>query len=253
MSRHWPPTRGDNKGQLERFTLTGITASYSDRGMFYVSITASAINVYKDVDRAVGDLVATGSHSTPTSWTKITLSQNGSSGVSGSVYLLYQEADATIEVWPTFNTDTELGVAAVSISSYPKSSGTTFLDQHAKTMEDFVRLLRQRIPPQPGSLRASGTRRLDTAGPWRVNSVGDYECVRLQNLIDYREWALHRTLELIYRSPKLKLLGDETQLSLINEEAEMASAAWAAVLPLVDADLDLDADREVKRFRLGRG
>jgi hypothetical protein len=252
----WPPTRGDQLNQLERFTLTGLTATYTFRGMLFVSIAATTVKLYRDIDRGGSDEVASGTHAAPTDWTKVTLAAVNASGITGSCYIKYSAVDAAIEVWPAFNTDTELQALNINIADWPATEGTSFATQHQKAAEDFVRLMRQKIPPTPqrilGRSATLGTSRGDLSSIWRVNSVGDYEMVRLQNLDDYREWALHHVNALIYASPN-RILPEEEQAALRDQEKQAAAEAFAEVIPLVDWDADLDADEELPRFRISRG
>lgn len=256
----YPPIRGDGSNQVERFVLAGVTATYSLRGKLFGSLTATTVKLYRDVERASGDEVATGTHASPTTWTKISLTAVNTSGITGSVYVKFTAADATWEVYALLNTDSELAVERIDIDRYPKTAAaSTFEAQHKKAVEDFVRLMQQRVSPQPGRAITGGggspllgTLRGDVSSPWRVNSVGDYELVRLQNVDAYRQWALHHTLAMIFRTVNRLVPDNETQLRVIEEETELASKAWAETIPLIDADDDMDADREVLRFRIAR-
>lgn len=251
---HYPPTRGDGKAQLERFVLTGITASYSFRGMLFGDLTATTVDLYRDVSRASGDKVATGTHAAPTSWTKVTLSQSNSSGISGSCWVKYSEADALWEVYPTFCTDTEIAVIQYDITRW-LSARTNFYDIHKRVMEEFVRLMRQRIPPRyfeahvPGA--PSGLDRGDTYLPWRKNSVGDLELVGIHNLEDYRAWAEYKALDYIFRLGRT--IPEDTQLQVMEDVEERANAAWAETIPQFDADQNMSADSEHKRWKISRG
>src|SRR3990167_1005090 len=120
---YYPPIRGDASNQIERLTLIGLLASNTDKGKLYGDLTATTVDLYESIDRASGYKVATGSHSAPTTWTKITLSQANSSGVSGSIWVKYTAADAIWEVYPLLATDTELEVAVIDFGRYPKQSG----------------------------------------------------------------------------------------------------------------------------------
>ena len=250
---HYPPTRGDNKAQLERFVLTGVTAAFSFRGMFFGDMTATTVDLYRDVSRASADKIATGTHAAPTSWTKITLAQANSSGVSGSCWVKYSEADALWEVYPTFATDTELAVVQYDITRW-LSARTNFADIHKRVMEEFVRLMRQRVPPaysETPENPSAGSRRGDVYLPWRKNSVGDLELVGLHNLEDYRTWAEYKALELIFRMGRT--IPEDTQLQIMTDVTERAAAAWAETIPQFDSDGNMSADGEGKRFRISRG
>lgn len=252
---YWPPTRGLAKNQLERFTLTGMTAANTDRGRLHGDLTATTIDLYRDVSRDAADKVASGAHAQPSTWTKITLAAANDSGLSGSCWVKYDSADATWEVYPMLATDTELDSVCIGLTSlYPKGGGSTFVAQHVKAREDFVRLMQQRVPPTASRAgRITGVRRGDTAGPWRVNSVGDYELVRLANVEAFSEWAIHWTIAMIVRQANRLTPDLETQLRAIEEEEELAERAWSQTIPLIDADDDMDADTEVRRRRISRG
>lgn len=255
----WPPLRGEGHNQLERFAFTGMTSANTDRGRGYVSVTATTVDIYSDYERTL--LVASGSHSQPTTWTKVTLATANTSGLSGSCYLKYVALTSIVEVFIILATDDDLAAERIDINRYPKTGGTptTFAIQHVKIREDFVRIMLSRIPPVlagRGSLApgfASGSLRGSYSAPWRINSIGDFELVRLQNVESYGEWAIHATLAVIFRTVNRLIPNEDTQLRMVEEEAALASAAWAETIPLFDDDDDLDADRQSKRFRVSRG
>lgn len=260
---HFPPTRGDANAQLERFSFpSGITASNTYRGMLFGEITATLIKLYKDPARGASSLVLQGTHgqtlaSTNTTYSSVTLTAQNSSGIADStVYFCGKAATDDWEVWPSLTTDTELDNMAISFSTLYRQGTTTFYTQHKEVMEEFVHLMRQRVPPMPGRdlERNIGTRRNDLANVWRVNSVGDYELVRLQNVDDYaRGWARWKAIEYILNSATRLLPDEETQLRYIADAREQAQQGWARIVPLVDEDHDLDADAEVRRFKIRRG
>lgn len=255
----WPPTRGDNLNQVERIVLTGITSSNSDKGKHYLNLTATVLEVYKDRELTSKVAEVSGGHLGPTTWTKATLTATNGSGLSGSIYFRYLGTDASIEVFATLCTDAEMDVAFIDFARWPKQTGqSTFENQHQKTREDFVRKLRQKVPPVPRRGFSIGglvdqTVRGDVSSIWRVNSIGDYELARLQNVADYIEWARHYTFAGIARTANRILKGGEEQLELITDEEAAAEAAFAEIVPLVDADQDYDADDEVNPFHIARG
>lgn len=252
----WPPTRGDSANQTERWTFsTGITASNSDRGAFHCKVTATALELYEDAALSSKVAEASGGHGAPSTRTVKTLTAVNSSGLGDiKVDFLYVQADSVIEVYPTLATDTELEAEVLDFSRWPKQSGeTTFLVQHKKTVEDFVRKMQQKFSPVGAKAQSiTGTRTGDMANMWVLNGRGDYELKRLQNVVAYREWALHRTIARIARTVN-RVLGEDMQLQMIEEHEKMAEAAFAEIFPLVDFDADLDADVEVPRFRFLRG
>src|SRR5688500_12045275 len=129
----WPPTQGDQDAQCERWSLSGVTATYSNRGMLFAKITSTDVELYRDIDCGASDKVATGSHAQPSSRTKITLSASNNSGLTGSVYLLYTGADSTIRVWPTLATDSDLDIVAIGVGLWPKQAGqATWENQHQR-------------------------------------------------------------------------------------------------------------------------
>jgi hypothetical protein len=250
---YWPPIRGDGLNQVERLTLAGLTASNTDRGKLYGDLTATTVDLYKDVSRGASDKVASGAHLAPSSWTKITLTESNTSGVSGSIWVKYNSADALWEVYPILATDTELEIAVIDFQRYPKqSAGTTHFNQHKRTREEFVRKMLQHLPPKPNAqLLVSGVSRGSRIGPWIVNSVGDFELKYLHNVEDYREWAIHFTIHHIARTVNHALV-DTDQIRAIEDALDLADKAWAEVIPLYDDDADMDADREELRGRISR-
>lgn len=252
----WPPTRGDSHNQTERWNITGVTAANSDRGCLYPKITDTALELYKDRELGASDLVAqvSGGHGASGAWAKKTLTEANTSGIAGSLGFRYIAADSGLEVYPLLTTDTELDAMYIGATSiYPKNGAATFFTQHRRTREEFVNLMQQRHPPAPAALRSlAGTRRGDTSDMWVVNSTGDYEIKKLQNVVAWRTWAVHFVMAMIARQPN-RSLDEDTQLRAITDADEAAKNAWAEIRPLVDFDQDMDADVEIPRYRVYRG
>lgn len=256
MPAFWPPLRGDNAGQVERVTLTGAAASNTDAGCVYFKVTATLLEVYEDIDLTSKVCEVTAGHGSPTTFTKKTLAEVNSSGLSGSVYFKYVEADSIIRCYPLLCTDTEIEVRYNGFGNrFPKTGGlATFFDQHVQARRDFVAKMQDAIPPMPQRRgNAQGVVKGQYAGPWRVNSVGDYELVRLQNIDRYCNlWAPHYAVSIIAALPML-VMEQADQVALLTDAGEAASKAWAGITPLIDADDDLDADEEQPRFEILRG
>lgn len=247
----WPPIRGDGLNQLERFTLAGVTGTYSDHGKLYGKITATKVELYKDQDRA--SLVADGLHNSGADFAKVTLAASGSSGISGTCYIDYQEADSIWEVHAFLAVDEDLNSAYIDFGRWPKETGeTTREKQHIRTQREFVRLMRQLVPPKPSAqILVSGIARGSRVGPWVVNSKGDFELKYLHNVEDYREWAIHFTAWHAMRTVS-PIMRDSDQLQMPEDARELADKAWAEVIPLYDDDADMDADREQQKNTISR-
>ena len=111
----------------------------------------------------------------------------------------------------------------------------------------------QRLPPVPNQYYAqTGTLRGTRHGPWVVNSKGEYELKYLHNIDDWREWAIHFTMEHIARTTN-HVLEEADQIRVIEDAGALAEKAWAGVIPLIDEDADMDADREAPRSKISRG
>ena len=248
----WPPIRGDAKNQLERFTLAGVTGTWSDRGKLYGAITATKVELYKDQDH--GTLVADGLHSSGADFAKVTLAVSGGSGISGTCYIDYQEADSEWVVYPLLAVDEDINSAYIDFTRWPKEAGeTTREKQHIRTRQEFVRLMRNRIPPSPGAdYIATGIVRGARLGPWLVNSKGDFELKYLHNVEDYREWAIQYTAFHTMRTVS-PVLEDVDQVRMVEGAQALADKAWSEVIPLYDDDADMDADREGQRHKISRG
>lgn len=85
---------GDTGSQLSSLSLTGETLQNTDNGTLYWNLTqtggTSKVEIWKDADKASGNLVASG---TRTGDGSITLTAQNSSGISGSVTVAYTTDD----------------------------------------------------------------------------------------------------------------------------------------------------------------
>ena len=247
----WPPVRGDDKNQTERWTLAGVIASNSDQGRLFCEITATTLILYKDRDLSSSVAEVSGGHGSPSTWTKKALVALNTSGVTGSVYFKFDSAD-TVEVYALLATDAELEVLVPGFDKWPKQTGeTTFEKQLKKTREDFVGKLLLTQPPLAGGRRSVGSVS-DSGTIWRVNSIGDFEVRRLQNVWSYRNWALWYTMAMICRQNRYVLL-EADQIALLDEAEENAEKAWGETQALIDHGEDFDADEEILRYTVQRG
>ena len=251
----WPPVRGDASNQTERWALAGVTASNSDQGRLFAVLTATTLILYSDRDLTASVAEVSGGHGAPSTWTRKSLVALNASGVTGSVYLKYSAADAIIEIYALLATDAELSVLVPGFDKWPYQTGqTTFENQHKKTREDFIGKLLLTQPPLAGGRRtaaavAAGS---DAGTIWRVNSIGDFEVRRLQNVWSYRNWALWYTMAMICRQNRY-VLEEADQIALLDEAEENAEKAWSEAQVLIDAGEDLDADEEIPRYTVSRG
>lgn len=250
----WPPVRGDDKNQTERWNIPGVTSANSDQGRLFADWDDTTLYLYKDRGLAVGDRVASVAHLQPSSWTKLALTEANTSGITAAtVYFKYDSAD-TIEVYPLLCTDAELDVALPGFDRFPKQSGqTTFENQLRKTREDLVSKLLMTQPPLAGGRPSLASAAGNDAGTiWRVNSVGDFEVRRLHNVWGYRNWAIWYAIAMIMRQNR-PILKEADQLFMIEDADTRAEAAFAEAQVLIDAGEDLDADVEVHRYTIERG
>lgn len=247
----WPPTRGDNLNQTERWSLAGVTGTHSDGGCLYAEITATTLILYKGADLATADKVAevTGGHGAPPTRTKLALAALNTSGLTGSVYFKYAGTDALLEVWPQLGTDDEIHVLIPDFDRWPKQNGqTTFANQLQKAREKLVQALMTAYPPRPTASSSAG----DASNIWVRNDRGDYEVKRLHNVRAFRDFTLWKAIEMIVQQTR-PILDETDQFTMIEDAGERAKEEFASVVVLVDADQDLDADREEPRFRIYRG
>lgn len=250
---HWPPSRGDNLNQCERWTLNGVTATYSDRGRLHVEITATTLILYKGADLATADKVAevTGGHGAPSTRTKKTLAALNTSGITGSVWFKYAGADAVLEVYPILATDTEMAQNILDFGRWPVQPGqTTFENQHIQTREDFIERMLEAFPPSSRNYAPGGTHRGDSADLWVMNDAGDWELKKLSNVWSYRKFAIHHCMAKIATTSRVMEGAD--QIELLQDHQALADKAFATVKPMVDHDQDMDPDVELNPYRIYR-
>ena len=88
---------------------------------------------------------------------------------------------------------------------------------------------------------------------WHINGEGDWELKGLENIIDWRTWAVNYSLWLIW--DRKARSGDDGLVERANRYLEDSERAWLRVPYLVDSDRDEVADRplEIRTFTLERG
>lgn len=247
--------RRDNNDSLEQIKLAGVvylaSGANTDRGRLYASLTKSGVtvtlNLYKDDALAAGDLVTSGSV-TDADGATITLTEDNTSGLTGSVILRDYVADDTdLILYAALADDQDLDEIEANLSNLYLNSETHFGNIHQRVLRDLHTTLTRRLPP-----RVTYRYQVQLINhPFRENLKGDFEIARLQNVEAYRDWAVYKALSIIFRSQRAAFDGDMFALGSAYEER--ADKLMAQIVPILDTDSDGDAEVIVTGTPFKRG
>lgn len=259
---------GDADSQLEAWRIDGANDSNTDRGVAYAKIVNPGggnvtVELYSDRARESSDLVASGTGSVNT---RISLTSQNGSGMSGSVKAITAAATSAIELVLQLATRNDIEeredrIAQLLLEDPAENDFDTVL---RATMRQFLLRIQYRFPPvplindplntfetlQPPSPRGRVERFAEVL--WRRNGEENFELVGLQNPGDWKEWAI---LDVRARLWDRRSDNDPTIMELKNQLMAEADRQWEIVQPWVDIGLDKSPDRIVrtKSLRIGRG
>lgn len=250
---------GDREGVLNAWRFTGYDDSNTDRGRLYVTTTAAGgtitVSVYKDLERTLK--VAEGSGS---ALSRITLAEQNSSGISGSVYAETVNALATITIYLSVVSDRDLEKRDERISGLlpEEPLESTFVDIWEQVMIQLYLQIQAIYPPPVFAgdpLRFPGTASVQEAGSkglpdiysielWTLNSQNEWELKGLQNPRDFVEWGINYALYLIWNR-KVRS-ADDPIAGRAMHYLDRANTQWDMVPILADTDRDGIPERPVK-------
>ena len=258
----------DKLGRYSAWRTSGIRDEVSDRGALYLTFAPNGANVdmsvFRFLERQPADLVAevlnapVGSPTTPV---RVTAVPVGLSRLTGSTLVEDNAASSGVTIWVQLATLDDLKEREGDVDAF--FTGSAALCPFETISRACMRQLYLNIqslfpPPQrsapPLSLRGAGPRQvagrrglpdLDATDFWSLNPEGDWELVGLQNISDFKEWAIAWSLGLIW---KRKAGGDNDEmLKRSKSYFEEASDQFSLLPFLADFDRDGTPEREVRR------
>lgn len=261
IPRRFPHIAVGNSVDMEAWRVTGLNDANSDRGLLYVDAEDDGaggirIKVFSDFDKTV--LVAQGNGPVGAG-IRITATEQADSGLTVSVIKPDTSEITGIELWVQLAT-------LADIAEREDDARGFFLGDPPEVNFDVVALATMRKfylgmqanfpPPQRTSaplafLDSSPTQKAGRRGLpdsdgidlWALNVENDWELVGLQNVGDWKEWAILWSLHLIW---KRKAGGSEDPLFIRSESYKQeAKEAWRGVPVQVDIDHDKTPDREI--------
>ena len=255
-------------GFYSAWRVDGIRDEVSDRGALYPSFAASGANVIMSVysDRERTQLVAQSAASAIGA--RVTATPMNSSRLTVSCWVESNAASASVIIWVQLATLADVEEAEDDAAAF--FQGTAAIYPFAIVGRACMRQLYLNVqalypPPQragaPLSLygtgpQVAGKRGLpdrDATSFWSLNSEGDWELVGLQNIADFKEWAIAWSLGFIW---KRRAGGSDDQLlERAQGYFEDAVQQWGLLPFLVDCDGDGAPERQVRRSSglIGRG
>lgn len=252
---------GDSGDVFSAWRVKGLTDENSDRGALYPSSVDDPLGirilVYSDYERT--ELVAEGAGALGS---RVTAVEVADSGLEVSVMIAAGASPATnnVVLWVQLAT-------LADISEREDDARAFFTEDPPERNFDVVALATMRQfylnvqalfpPPQrevdPLALRAEreqiagGSGRPDSDGPdlWALNGEGDWELVGLQNVSDWKEWAILWSLSILWKRKAGS--AEDPMRERAAGYADDAAEAWAIVPVLVDKLRDRTPSRQVRR------
>lgn len=248
---------GDAFSQLEAWRFAGLAEGNTDRGRLYVSVAESGgnaqVSVFSDRERTA--LVAQGTGAIDS---RVTLAEQGGSGLSGSVIARLSTVSATITLFPQLCSQEDIReredrALELLLEDPAETALTSILTAVSRA---FLLEFSNRYPPPSRSsntLRLSGTTLSVESGSlgeldqiaqslWALNGESDWELVGLQNPGDYREWAILQSRAIAWDR---RGRGEEDTVTARGASLfRQADRAFNRVQPLVDVDRDTTPERE---------
>ena len=137
----------DDLSQLSDIGLTGFTRATTDDLRLYAAVEFNSpdyqVKLYKNASRESGSLVASGS--APESQATVTLSEENSSGISGSAKLDYSSDDDGIELLLGYADISDLQVYEASIDALLPSGEQDFYPQQNEAFFQVNQILRHKL------------------------------------------------------------------------------------------------------------
>jgi hypothetical protein len=251
-------------GNYSAWRVDGLRDEVSDRGALYPSFANAGaglvdIRIYSDRERTV--LVAEGLAQPITARVVASPTGTPSSRLTVSCMANSDQATAAVTIWVQLAT-------LADIEEREDDAGAFFRGSAAICSYDVIgrACMRQLYlnvqalfpPPQragaplslhgTSSVQIAGRRGLpdlDAPAFWSLNGEGDWELVGLQNVSDFKEWAIAWSLGLIWK--RRAGSADDPMLRRSQLYFEEARDQWVLLPYLVDMDRDGTPEREVRR------
>ncbi len=261
-------TTGDGTPVAEAWRFDGFSDENTDRGRLHVTtvVVGSTLrfDCYSDRDKTA--LVCTGAAA---KGSRATLAESGSSRLSGSVKVLEVVADTVLTVYLALATDRDIEKRDDRIRGLlgEEPAEGDFRAVWELVIREFYLRIQADVPPPSfvgDPLRFPGTSSQQTAGRsglpdirgvdlWHLNGEGDWEIKGLENVVDWRTWAIEYSLWLIW--DRKARSGEDEIVARANRYLEDAKDSWQRVPYMVDSDRDEIADRPltIRSMTLERG
>lgn len=264
-------------GHYSAWRVDGIRDQVSDRGALYLTFDPNGagvdIRVFRDRERtllvAEGLAQPVGTATTPVRVTAAPTVGPPASRLTVSCLAASNSASASVVIWVQLASLEDITEREDDAQAFFK--GSSAMCQFEVISRACMRQLYLNIqalfpPPQragaplslhgTGPLQIAGKRGLpdiDATEFWSLNPEGDWELVGLQNIADFKEWAIAWSLGLTW---KRRAGGaDDRMLKRSVAYFEEARDQWSLLPFMVDFDHDGTPEREVRRSSrmIGRG
>lgn len=245
---------GDNLQEFELWRLRRVDDRNSDRGRFYVDSDSADVRLYNRRDKPASSLVAIATGTTG----QVDFVAQNNSGLEGSVFRKNGSTTGNVTVFHYLCGGQDIREYDDRAEEMLINGEVDFEVALRQMMRAFLLQMAAEYPPPPGvspPLRfvqteieegVRGTPEWGAQYFWSLAGNGEWEMTGLQNPSDYRNWAIYKTLELVY--DRKARSGDLTDAVFARARyfEDRAMKAWKQARPWVDFDGDLLPDRQPK-------
>lgn len=261
-------TTGDGAPVAEAWRFDGFDDGNTDRGRLHVTTVVVGAELrfdcYKDRDKTA--LVCQGAAAIGA---RAVLADQNNSGISGSVMVVTVAPDTRLTVYLALATDIDIEKRDDRIRGLlgEEPAECDFRAVWELVIREFYLRIQSDIPPPAfvgDPLRFPGTSSQQTPGAsgladvrgidiWHLNGEGDWEIKGLENVKDWRTWAVEYSLWLIWDRKARD--GEDTLVARADRYLDDSKQSWQRVPYMIDSDRDEVADRplEIRSLTLERG
>lgn len=246
---------GDQDQEFSDWDLRGVNDENSSRGRLYVESSATTVELYRDRAKAAGDLMAVATAGAGV--TAVFVPQNNSL-LSGSVYRSGGHVTSAVVIYAGLCSEQDLREFDDRLDGMLLEGEVDFGFPIREATRQFLIMFASIYPPPPGissPLRfvadllepgRKGSPEWSSQYYWSLTRSGVWELTGLQNVSDYRSWAIYKTLAIIYERKARAGDASDPVFSRAVWFAGKAEALFYSTRPWVDVDGDNLPDRQTK-------
>ena len=258
----------DVNDQFDAWRIDGLTDNNSRRGRLYPNsapdVAGVKLSVFSDLARTI--LVAEGVGAING---RVTATPQNNSQLTVSAFVRSATVTSEVVLYGALATEDDFRGRDDRINNFLNEDPpeVDFAEIRTLVMRDFLLRVQEKFPPPIGLRdpltfpRSSGIQEAGRMGLpeinaihlWRLNSEDDWEIVGLQNVSDFREWAIQRSLGEIWERKGRS--GNDNKLARADRYFARARELFRRTPIMVDVNRDGQPERIIKThtMRMKRG